>query len=55
MTPLPEKPKVIILDGPLGPLRIATNIAPNVEVIITTSEREFNEISKGQTFKINDY
>jgi hypothetical protein len=51
MTPLVEKPIIHILADENGNIRrIATNIAPNVEVVLTDNPHDFKDATGGMTF-----
>lgn len=53
MTPLPQKPTVVILLNECGTvLKVASNIAPLPEltVVATTTEKQFNQEALGKSF-----
>ena len=51
MTPLPQNPVVLILiDEDGNPQRIASNIDPNLKVIVTTNPHEFKDESTNKPF-----
>ena len=56
MTPLPDKPKIVILVKPLSSqlIGVATNIGPGVEVEVWTTPNTFNDRSKGLPFQSVD-
>lgn len=54
MFPLPVNPTVAVLTTPKGAvLKVASNIAPlpELNVVVTQNEDEFNEAALGKTFK----
>ena len=51
MTPLPEPAVTIVLVDKDGCVKVATNVAPNAQVKVTTSKREFEILSKGIHFR----
>ncbi len=51
MTPLTVNPSVVVLLNPEGKVEAtATNISPEIEVIVTNSPAEFREASLGKPF-----
>ena len=51
MTPLPANPIVVILVNPFGRIEaVATNVAPELNVIVTTEAAAFNEAALGKPF-----
>jgi len=52
MDVLTQDPTVILLIGPDGKLiKTATNVSPNLEIVVTQSPEQFADLSAGRPFK----
>lgn len=50
MTPLPDQTRVVILNDPSNPPLVATNVAPNLKVIVVDTIEDFERESQGEPF-----
>ena len=54
MYPLPVKSKVVVLTDDQGNVKkLATNVDPEIELIVTRDETKFSEAALGQPFVVS--
>lgn len=52
MIPLAQNPVVIVLVGSEGGVQAATNVAPDLEIIVTDNPHEFEELAQGKPYSV---
>lgn len=54
MTPLTQDPKVIVLIDAIDDVaKVATNVAADIEVVVTSSSAVYQELAKGMPFNVD--
>jgi hypothetical protein len=55
MTPLTENPTLVILTGDNGELiKFATNVSPDLKVVLTSNPHDFNDEALGKPFQVTE-